>query len=155
MGAVINEPAEISGVIGSIEENGFPVIYALVPELPPQSRRRELPHLAVVSWKYDGSQRNGMPNLDTNERMLQLEAILSGAFEEKPGSAHAYHRTGNGLKEFAYYISDPGAFMTEINMSLKALPRFPIDIKFYHDEEWSDFQELVAMFSNREGRADA
>jgi len=155
VGATINESAEVSGIIGSVDEDGLPVIYALVPELPRESRRRELPHLAVVSWKYDGSQRNGMPDLDTNERMLQLEGILSESFEEKTGSAHAYHRTGNGLKEFAYYVADPGAFMTEINRSLKGLSRFPIDIKFYHDEEWSDFRDLVAMFQSREGMADA
>jgi hypothetical protein len=45
--------------------------------------------------------------------------------------------------------------MTEINRSLKDLPRFPIDIKFYHDEEWSDFRDVVAMFQSREGVADA
>jgi hypothetical protein len=153
--AKIKEPAETSGIIGSVRENGFPVVYALVPELPAETRRSELPHLAVVSWNYAGSQRNGMPDPNTNERMLQLERTLSETFEEKVGSAHAYHRTGNGLKEFAYYVSDPGAFMTEINRSLRGLPRFPIDIKFYLDEEWSDFRETVAMFTRREGRADA
>jgi hypothetical protein len=144
-----------SGIIGSIDENGFPVVYALVPELPAEARRRELPQLAVVSWKYDGSSRNGMPDITTNERMIELERILSNAFEEKPGSTHAYHRTGNGLKEFAYYVSEPGAFMTEINRLLKGLPRFPIDIRFYLDEEWSDFREIVGLFTNCERRADA
>ena len=60
-----------------------------------------------------------------------------------------------GRQMIAYYVADPGAFMTEINRSLKGLPRFPIDIKFYHDEEWSDFRDLVAMFQSSEGMADA
>lgn len=154
MGAEVGDQAETSGIIGSVTEDGFPVIYALVTELPSESRRRQLSHLAVVSWKYDGSSRNGMPAPDTNERMLQLEAILSEAFEDKSGSAHAYHRTGNGLKEFVYYISDPGAFMTEINRSLRSLPRLPIDIRFYQDEEWSDLQRLISIFANQESQAD-
>lgn len=80
--------------------------------------------------------------------MRQLEDLLSDSFEDKALSVHAYNRTGNGLKEFAYYIADPGTFMTEVNRILKPLPRFPIDINFYLDEEWSDFQAIVGMFKN-------
>jgi hypothetical protein len=31
------------------------------------------------------------------------------------------------------------------------LPRFPIDIKFYLDENWSEFQKVAAMFSRKRG----
>jgi hypothetical protein len=146
---------EATGVIGTIEEEGLPVVYALVPELPPESRRRELPQLTVVSWKYDGTARNGMPDLETNARMIQLENLLSDAFEEKPGSCHAYNRTGNGLKEFAYYVADPGMFMTEINRMLRPLPRFPIDIRFYLDQDWSDFQQIANLFRKKPSESDA
>lgn len=137
---------EASGIIGEVVEDGQPVIYALVPELPQESIRRTLPHLTIVSWKYDGSQNNGMPAPNTGQRMRQLEDLLSVSFEEKARSVHAYNRTGNGLKEFAYYVADPSEFMAELNSMLRPLPRFPIDIDFYRDEDWSDFQSIINLF---------
>jgi hypothetical protein len=142
----MNRQEEVSGIIGKVIEGGRPVIYALVPEMPPEAIRRALPQLTVISWKYDGSQHNGMPAPDTNLRMRELEGLLIASFEEKDTSAHVYNRTGNDLKEFAYYVADPGAFMTEINRVLRPLPRFPIDIRFYLDEDWSNFQEIINLF---------
>ena len=49
-----------------------------------------------------------MPDQDTNDAMIILEGALSAEFENAVKSQHAYNRTGNGLKEFAYYVADPG-----------------------------------------------
>jgi hypothetical protein len=136
-----------SFIIGETVEGGYPVVYSLWCDLPPESRRRNLPHLTVISWKYDGAQYNGMPDPETNQRILHLRRLLGEAFEDKDGSAFAYHRTGNSLKEFAYYVADTRDFMAEVNRILRHLPRFPIEITFYEDHEWSDFQCIAAMFN--------
>jgi hypothetical protein len=146
---------ELTGVIGVVPINGRPVIYAIVPELPSRERQQELPHLAVISWKYNGDANNGMPEPQTNERMQELERILCPLFEDKVDSVHAYNRTGDNLKEFTYHVGDPGKFMTMLNEALRPLPRFPIKITFVHDEDWSDFQDIASLFARGRAPADA
>jgi hypothetical protein len=55
----------------------------------------------------------------------------------------AYRRIGNGLREFIYYVSNCESFMQELNRKLESHPTYPIEIKFYDDEQWSDFAELI------------
>jgi hypothetical protein len=136
-----------SFLLGETEEDGFPVVYSILEDLPPESRRSYLPHLMVISWKYDGAQYNGMPDQDSNQRILHLRRLLGDTFEDKDRSAFAYHRTGNGLKEFVYYVADTREFIDELNRILRHLPRFPIDITFYEDREWSDFQCIAGKFT--------
>jgi hypothetical protein len=66
--------------------------------------------LTVISWKYDRGARNGMPPQGTNEKRLALEQVMD-ALEESTLCRHAYSRTGNGLKEVVYYISDRETFI--------------------------------------------
>jgi hypothetical protein len=96
-----------------------------------------------------------MPQPQTNERMQELERILSPLFEDQDDSVHAYNRTGGNLKEFTYHVGDPGKFMTKLNDALRPLPRFPINIAFVHDEDWSDFQDIASMFGSGRASADA
>jgi hypothetical protein len=109
----------------------------------------------IIAWAYDGTSHNGMPDPDTNAKMRLLEEKLTDAFEEKQLSERAYSRTGNNLKEFAFYVADTGAFMKQLNLSLNGLPRFPINVTFYRDDTWSDFGELVALFRTDSVRPDA
>jgi hypothetical protein len=57
-----------------------------------------------------------------------------------------YRRTGNGQKEFAYYARSTDEFMSSLNASLASHSRYPIEIKFYEDKDWSDFRRLLADF---------
>lgn len=54
------------GIIGEIKEDGFPVIFKFVDDLPSEETRGRLGWLTAVSWKYDGHQRNGMPPEEIN-----------------------------------------------------------------------------------------
>ena len=60
---------------------------------------------------------------------------------------HAYSRTGNNLKELVYYIADRERFMDALNTALADHPRYPIEIDFYDDGEWADFQRLLTSFN--------
>ena len=113
--------ADELGVIGRIVEDGLPVIYRLVDELPSEGVRENLPWLTVISWKYDRDARNGMPPHDINEQMIALEHAVD-EIEAASLCRHAYSRTGNGLKEFAYYIADRERFMTAFNDALRNHP---------------------------------
>lgn len=133
------------GIIGEIEEESLPVVFKLVDEAPTVETRERFRWLTVISWKYDRGARNGMPSQDTNDEMLTLEHAID-ALEESMLCRHAYSRTGNGLKELVYYISDREEFMGAFNDALSGHSRYPIEINFYEDYEWADFEKVRGLF---------
>jgi len=79
--------ADEPGIIGETYEDGFPVVLKLV----------------------DG------PSELVNSQMLALENALDQSLESPGLCRHAYSRTGNGLKELAYYIHERDQFMEAFN----------------------------------------
>ena len=138
------------GIIGRSYENDLPVIYKLVDEIPDQSVRIALPWLTVISWKYDGSGNNGMPEHALNQNMVRLERAIEDSLLKQNSCWHAYSRTGNGSKELVYYISDREQFVSEFNEALSGHPRYPIEINFYRDPGWEDFSKLLGAFRQSE-----
>ena len=138
---------EEKGIIGRTHENGLPVIYKFVNEMPLLSIRNQLQWLTVISWKYDGTSNNGMPETDENQRMISLEDIIEENIENDKVLRHVYSRTGNNLKELVYYIYNQDQFLEDFNKAMSKQPRYPIEINFYKDKVWKDFQKLINDFS--------
>lgn len=139
---------EGKGIVGRVYEDGVPVIYKFVNELPDDAVRDNLSWLTVISWKYDGTSNNGMPLEDINQRMITLEDAIENHIENDNALRHVYSRTGNNLKELVYYIHDREQFLRAFNEILSGHPRYPIEINFYEDAEWKDFKRLRNDFSN-------
>ncbi|MCD8521063.1 MAG: DUF695 domain-containing protein [Saccharospirillaceae bacterium] len=137
---------EEKGIIGRVYEDGLPVIYKFVNELPEDTVRSHLSWLTVISWKYDGESNNGMPLNDENKNMIILEDAIEDHIENDQVLRHAYSRTGNNLKELVYYINDQDKFLEAFNKALNGHPRYPIEISFYQDAEWEDFKRLLNDF---------
>ena len=139
---MVHEQKDRAGKIFQTLKDGKPILWTLVPEMPSAVTRSTLPWLTVISWKYDGSSRNGMPSDEVNSTMLRFEHELTNL--EGPGfCAEAYRRIGNDLREFVLYIADRDSFMAELNVRLAEHPRYPIEIRFYEDASWSELQELI------------
>jgi len=137
-----HEQTDRAGKIFQTLKDGKRILWTLVPEMPLEVTRSTLPWLAVIFWEYDGSSRNGMPSDEVNTKMLSFEHELTAI--ESPGFCfEAYRRIGNDLREFVLYIADRDSFMAELNVRLAEHPRYPIEIKFYQDESWSELQELI------------
>ena len=140
----IEEP---KGVIGTYYEDDLPVIMKFVNELPDNKIISRFPFLTVVSWKYDASENNGMPLYKINQRMIILEDALENAMTSSKVFTHVYSRTGNGLKEFAYYTTSQDDFMRVLNKALEKHAEYPIGINFYEDKEWTDFKKILENFA--------
>ena len=138
---------EHKGIIGRYYENDLPVIVKFVNELPEKKTIDKLPFLTVVSWKYDGSENNGMPPKEINERMIVLEEALEKAMDSTSFFTHVYSRTGNNLKEFVYYSTNQEDFIYMINFTLEKHDVYPIEISFYEDRGWSDFKKVLEDFN--------
>ena len=133
------------GVIGKVFENDLPVVYSFIKELPENDIIVKFPTLVVISWEYDGSNENGYPDNIILEKMYRLEGAIE-IIEESNHCYRAYGRTGNNLKELAFYTTDQESFMLYFNEALKGKERYPIDIKFYQDKIWADYKDLLVEF---------
>jgi len=142
LGAPFMAWSEETWTVAKSSVKGIPVIYKLMSELPDEVTRGKLPWLTVVSWKYDGSTNNGMPTQDVNEGMIELEDNLEAIAGREAIYLDVYTGTGNDLKEFVFYISDQTEFMENFNDAMSGKPRYPIEINFYEDKEWSDLANL-------------
>ena len=137
---------DLKGVIGESHEDGFPIVWKFVDELPDQSILQSLPHLVVIAWNYDGSSNNGMPPNDILEQMKDLEAEIDEKIARDTFLKHAYSKTGNNIKELVYYAHDTDLFIDELNSALASHPRYPLDISFYEDADWSEFKHILSLF---------
>ena len=104
----------------------------------------------IVSWNYDGADNNGMPVESVNQEMIRLEDAIGDKVEVAAICRHIYSRTGNNLKEFVYHIKNDDQFIDAFNSALNGHPRYPVEISFYEDKEWEDFQRLLNDF-NKDG----
>jgi hypothetical protein len=134
------------GIIGRYYENELPVIVKFVNELPEKKIMSELPFLTVISWKYDGTERNGMPLKEVNDRMIILEEAIEKSMDSTELFTHVYSRTGNNLKELAYYSKSQKDFMEILNRTLEKHDSYPIEINFYEDKEWTDYKTVIKDF---------
>lgn len=138
-------PDDAKGLIGKSLENGLPVIWNFVNELPGDELRAGLPCMIVLSWTYDGTQHGGFPDEATQAAIYRLDESLA-PIEDRLTSRRVYSRTGNGLREWVFHASTHEDFMTALNNVLADDERYPIDIKLYSDPDWTDFRRLLQDF---------
>lgn len=134
-------------IVGKYTVEQRPVIFKYLDPLPGLSVRSAYPSLVVVSWSYDGSDRNGMPPDHVNKRMIELEDALD-LIEEAGVAMMVYSKTGDDLKEFAMYARSQKLFMEHLNTVSAAHPIYPIQVNLYQDAEWRDysaFRESVSV----------
>ena len=148
----INEP---KGVIGRSYKDDLPVIWKFVNTEPGDDTRQALPWLTVISWQYDGSENNGMPVKAINERMIRLEKAIKDGVEATGFCEHAISKTGSNLKELIYYIHDRDSFLERLNVALRTHERYPIEITFEEDPEWTEHSNARSLFDNSKREQDA
>ena len=145
--------AEETWSVGEVVAQGKPVVYKFMSNQPELEIRNNFPWLTVVSWKYDGSKTNGMPNTEVNTAMIRLENGLDSIKGNGGLYRNVYSVTGNDIKEFAFYITDREKFMANFNDALSEHPAYPIQVSFYDDKVWADLSKLQKMFKNAANKA--
>lgn len=134
------------GVVATARIDGQRVVYRFVTQGPTEKQRKQLPWRAVVSWKYDGAENEGMPSKAILERMVKLEEALEKGVVKAGSCEHLISSTGNNLKELIYYIHDRDTFLDQLNDALEDHEAYPIEIVFFSDPEWTELMELRADF---------
>lgn len=128
------------------DENGLPVIYRYRANRPHAVDAAAYPSAVRIIWSYDAAVRNGMPPHATNDRQVDLEDAIGPICAGDIGCLMLVF-TGNGRKEWLFYVSDPESWVTRLNSLLEGHTHYPIDIENWPDETWSVWQEFVDSVS--------
>ena len=137
---------EPSGVIAQVRyKGGSPRLYKFVDRRIPEERKVEFPWLTVITWAYDGSANEGMPEDGDLTKMKLFESTLRGTLEADAVCTHAISKIGDNFKELLYYATDPDEFLAALNRALSGLDRFPIEIDFSEDPSWGEFEAVLRM----------
>ena len=131
------------------EDDGLPIVMKVVEDFPPESVRERFGWLTVIRWRYDAAENNGIPLPDVNSQMVALESAID-SIQEDELCVQVYSKSGNGLKELVYYIGNRDEFMQAFNEALADHPRYPLDIEFFEDPEWSDLQTVLKVYLQNE-----
>lgn len=116
------------------ERDGKPIVYRYIEKLPPGFKTESQPELIQIVWRYSDGE-NGMPGAESNERQIRFEDLLEPLQSSLATLALVW--TGAGEKSWVYYTSDTDPFMRRLNELLAGEERFPIEIEFQADKEWS------------------
>jgi Family of unknown function (DUF695) len=122
------------------DERGTPVIYRYRQNHTADPSR--YPHALRIVWPYDGQVRNGMPPVEDNKLQVGFEDAIGTLGEGRAGYLMLV-LTGNGRKEWLYYVEDPKRWLEELNRSLATHKPYPLQIGDWLDEGWSTWQKFA------------
>lgn len=123
------------------EEDGKPLVFRSLQNVPSGLRASEMPHLVSITWRYehDGS---GMPDAETNEQQIEFEDALA-SLDTNETSRLMLVVTGNGRKEWHWYVRDIGRWMESLNRLLSGHPVFPLEISDSYQPDWKLYRNFI------------
>jgi hypothetical protein len=124
------------------EDGGLPVVFRYRQNRPFAMGATPYPSALRVLWEFDASVRNGMPSPDTNELQVVFEDALAPIGEGETGFLMLVF-TGNGRKEWLYYVTDPGVWLDRLNALLVGHQPYPLQIEDWPDDDWSTWQDFA------------
>jgi hypothetical protein len=124
------------------EEEGLPTIYRYRQNRPFAIGGTPYSSALRVVWEFDASVRNGMPPQETNELQVSFEHALAPVGEGDVGFLMLVF-TGNGRKEWLYYVTDPGVWVDRLNTLLLEHQPYPLQIEDWPDGDWSTWQNFA------------
>ncbi|VAW02954.1 hypothetical protein MNBD_ALPHA08-2060 [hydrothermal vent metagenome] len=129
-------------LVAETEEDGMPTVYRVRQNIPDHVVIEEFPHLVCVVWEFEPAVGNGMPGGEVAEQQAMFEDGLDGFIEKGGDCEHMVVVTGNGRKEWLWYVRDPDDWIEGFSEALSDLPPFPVEIQGYDGEGWRAYMEL-------------
>ena len=125
------------------EEEGKPLVFRGRQNAPPGVVESDYPMLVSIFWHYEPANESGMPDNETNEAQIELEDALDAL--DSPGiSFLMLVVTGNGRKEWHWYVSDVDTWMAKLKESLAGRAAFPIEIENSHEPDWALYHSFIS-----------
>ena|SRR2546430_6274367 len=128
--------------IAEAEEDGLPIIFRVREMRPRGVEPQRYPNLISVLWAFDKSE-SGMPDDPTVDRMNDFEDRLD-ALEGANRGYMMVTITGNGRREWLWYVADSSEFMTGVNRLLRSVPaKFPVSFEGAEDPAWQTYGAFI------------
>ncbi len=129
-------------LIAETEEDGMPMIYRVRQNIPANLEISDYSHLVCVLWEYETTIANGLPGSEVAEQQEAFEDALDDFIEKDLDNEHMVIVTGNGRKEWLWYVKDPDDWIEGFSAALSGHPPFPVEIQGYDAEGWKAYNDL-------------
>ena len=116
------------------------IVFRYIRDFQPGFSRQAYPERIIIVWRYQSP--SGMPEKADNDRMSQLEDLLTPVVEKPGFSSLVLVSTGENLREWVYYAKSEKEFLASLNKALAGHRPFPIEIHGAKDPEWSTYEQF-------------
>ena len=124
-------------------EAGRPVVVSARQEMPGPDIRQQFPWATTIEWYYPAVGR-GMPSDELLKSMSTFQKEVESRVVGTQLSMHALTRTGNGLREWTYYVKDRQVADDQIADLAKATSAGTIRVKVRQEPDWSALQNVLS-----------
>lgn len=121
-------------------KDGRVIVFRYVTEFRPSFVKASLPDRVILVWRYETP--SGLPVATEREEMDRMEDMLSPLVEKVGFGMLAMVSTGNGFREWTYYVRSEDEFLKALNMALAGQRRFPIEVHTGPDPQWSTYERF-------------
>lgn len=125
------------------EEDEKPLVFRCRRRVPRGVVESNYPTLISIYWPYEPANESGMPDPTTNGAQVEFEEALDG-LDSLESSLLMLVVTGNGRKEWHWYVRDIDDWMNQLNESLSGKPVFPIRIGDRHEPDWALYHDFIS-----------
>lgn len=125
------------------EEDGRPLIFRGRQHIPSGILESDYPTLVTIYWDYEPGTESGMPDENTQTSQDELEDALI-VLDDQECSFLMLVVTGNGRKEWHWYVHDFNDWMSKLTRALSAYSPFPIEIENDHQPDWAPYHNFIS-----------
>ena len=101
------------------DEDGHPLVVRTRVSAPQGMSLASYPATLELVWRFDGEDNGGMPPSDLLPRLDQFEDLI-GAFEGPANGLLGITITGNGRREWVWYVADSDSFAARVQTAISA-----------------------------------
>ena len=127
------------------EEEGKPLIFRGRQYVPSGAVEPAYPTRVSIYWPYEPENESGMPDEETEDAQYEMEDALE-SLDSGERSYLMLVVTGNGRKEWHWYVSDVEAWGERLHELLAEHPVFPIRIEKSLEPDWALFRDFISGF---------
>ncbi|MBB6600636.1 DUF695 domain-containing protein [Luteimonas sp. MC1825] len=127
-------------------EDDLPLVMRMRASLPPENIRNVYADLAVIYLEFEPDE-DGLPSDAMTKELEGAETSLESLIERQGVGIQAASITGNGTREWHYYVSDRQKFKSQLQSALVNYKSFPISIEVCEDPKWNGLADLLESIS--------
>ncbi len=128
-------------------ENGNKLIAVINSQLLNWDSKASHPWIAVITFKYDGKNNNGMPNEDDYQLLNEIEKSILQQILDKDGYLYIGRQTANNERDIYFACKDfrkPSKVF--FSSEQENLNKFEIEYDIFKDKYWQSFERFTNSY---------